>query len=160
MPVKVDLLGPGMYIFFAFFVLIGIFGIWMMIDTMRAKRRSRKMFHNVPREPLSIYALCGGLYMVLLLLMIVLIAVFNKQNILAMVVLFAAPILVIVELAYLLRVVYPKPAKGEAPSPVIPGSTRDLKRKDSGSEAKLTDDNFLDRPDEKKPAKKAKKDKS
>ncbi|MCL2882156.1 MAG: hypothetical protein FWF45_04615 [Coriobacteriia bacterium] len=111
MPGQISLLGPGMYIFFAFFILIGIFGVWMMIDTMRSKRRNRKMFHNVPREPLSIYALCGGLYMVLLLLMIVLIAVYNKQNALAMVVLFAAPILVIAELAYLLRVVYPKPAK-------------------------------------------------
>jgi len=156
----INIIGPGMYVFFGLFVLIAACGVWMMIDSARAKRRNRKMFHHIPREPLSVYRLCGGIYMALFLLMIVLIAATSKPSNLAMVVLIAAPFMVIVELAYLLRVVYPKPAKEGSSSSVIPGSTRDLKRKGSGSEAKLTDDNFLDRPDEKRPAKKAKKDKS
>lgn len=115
--------GPGLYIFSGLFVVIGILGVWMMIDTTRAKRRDNKQLHHIPHEPLSVYALCGGLYMALFLLMVVMIAITGKLSPLAMGVLFAALPMVVIELAYLLRVVFPKPAKPEKHSP--PKSLKD-----------------------------------
>jgi len=102
--------GPGLYIFSATFIVIAILGIWMMLDTTRPARRRRKAAEHIPREPLSFYALCGGLYMALFLVMVIFL-VLGAQQTFTMIVLFTAPIMIVIELAYLLRVVYPKPRK-------------------------------------------------
>ncbi|MCL2332674.1 MAG: hypothetical protein FWC54_04215 [Actinomycetia bacterium] len=102
--------GAGLYVFFSIFILLAICGVWMMLDTTRAKRRLRRELEHIPREPLSVYALCGGLYTVLFLLVIALTVAGARQT-LTMIVLIAAPLMIVVELAYLLRVVYPKPNK-------------------------------------------------
>jgi L-asparagine transporter-like permease len=102
--------GPGLYLFSATFIVIALLGVWMMIDTTRTKRRLRKEQEQIPREPLSFYALCGGLYTALFLVMVIFL-ILGAQQTFTMLVLFTAPLMIIVELAYLLRVVYPKPRK-------------------------------------------------
>jgi len=104
--------GPGLYIFFGTFILLAVCGVWMMLDTTRAKRKRRKADEHIPREPLSFYALCGGLYTAFFLLVMVLTVAGARQTF-TMGVLITAPLMVLVELAYLLRVVYPKPKKPE-----------------------------------------------
>jgi len=136
MPGKVNLIGPGMYVFFGLFVLIAVFGVWMMIDTTRPKRRLNKKLNHIPHEPLSAYVLCGGLYMALFLLMLVLIAASGKQSPVAMAVLFVAPFMAVIEVAYLLRVVYPKPVKEQAGKK--PGKKQQADREDEPGE-----DDFL-----------------
>ncbi len=101
----------GFYIFGAFFLAVAACGVWMMIDTMRPKRRKQKAFKNIPREPLEIYALLGGVYAVLILLIYVLSFTAGAPTVLSMIALPGAPIMIAVELAYLLRVVVPKASK-------------------------------------------------
>jgi L-asparagine transporter-like permease len=102
--------GPGYYIFVSVFIMAAVCGVWMMIDTLRAKRRQQKTQHHIPREPLSVYALAGGLYAALLLLVFVL-SLAGATQTFAMAVVVATPFMLGAELAYLLRVVYPKPPK-------------------------------------------------
>ncbi|MCL2655646.1 MAG: hypothetical protein FWD65_08190 [Coriobacteriia bacterium] len=140
---------PGLYIFSGFFILVAILGVWMMIDTTRKKRRNRKTFHNIPREPLLFYAFCGGLYMVLWLVMFIMLATSGAQSSAGMtlmtVILVAAIFMVVVELAYLLRVVYPKAAKAAGK----PGPGKTKKQPVAVAEEPPGEDNFLDQIGEK-----------
>ena len=152
--------GPGLYIFSGFFILIGLLGIWMMIDTTRAKRRLNKSMNHIPHEPLSVYALCGGLYAAAFLAAILLYAINAKQT-LFMIFPLAGPILVLVELAYLLRVVFPKsaPAASSAKEPKRPQHPDAIKPKPD--EAEDEEETFLPSySEEKTPAPATSKSKS
>ena len=119
-------LSTGYYLINVGFILVAALGVWMMIDTMRAKRRSRKQLENIPREPLMCYALLGGIYAILLLLTFAL-ALANVRQSPAMAVVIGAPVMIALELVYLLRVVYPKsPAHrdgGSSPDAAPEGSS-------------------------------------
>jgi ABC-type nickel/cobalt efflux system permease component RcnA len=101
----------GFYIFGAIFVLIAGLGVWMMVDTMRPKRRKQKAFKNIPREPLAIYACFGGLYAVLILLIWVLSLSTGAPDAMSMIALAGVPLMILVEMTYLLRVAFPKGGK-------------------------------------------------
>lgn len=157
----IDIIGPGMYVFFGFFVVVAACGVWMMIDSARAKRRNNKIFHHVPHEPLSVYRLCGGIYTIVFLLMVLLTIIQAKQTSLSMIVLLAAPFMVIIELAYLLRVVYPKPSKLATEQVAAMGEkSEEQNKKHNAGKKKLEEDNFFDQPEEKEPSPKSSKDKS
>lgn len=104
--------GPGFYIIEIVYVCAALFALAMIFDAMRPLRPKRLAqiieLTGKKREPLAFYQIVGGIYV-----LIVVAAQFSFTpagvKLAAMALL---PIMAVIEVAYLLRVVFPKVPQG------------------------------------------------
>lgn len=104
------------YVIIAIYVVIAIGAIAIIFDAMRAKRTQafadlRRAGHK--REPLWLYQVFSGLY----LLVFILAQFPSTPHQFKAVAIFAIPVMIAFELAYLLRVVFPKYVTDEPAAP-------------------------------------------
>lgn len=103
------------YIIIAIYVVIALGAIAIIFDAMRAKRT--RAFADLQRaghrrEPLWLYQVFAGLY-----LLVFIFAQFpSTPHQFKAVAIFSIPVMIAFELAYLLRVVFPKYVTNESPS--------------------------------------------
>lgn len=97
-------LGPGYYIIIGIYVLVAAGALAIIIDAMRPKRTDAIKALGRRREPVWLYQILSGVYLVVFAL-----AQFSGMpHQFKAAAIFAIPVMVAVEIAYLLRVVFPK----------------------------------------------------
>lgn len=100
-------LSAGYYIIIGIYVLVALGALGVIIDAMRPKRsqaRTSLKAAGIKREPLWLYQVFAGLY----LLVFILSQFPSTPHQFKAVAIFAIPVMVAFEVAYLLRVVFPK----------------------------------------------------
>ena len=100
-------LSAGYYIIIGIYVLVAVGALAVIIDAMRPKRshaRASLKAAGIKREPLWFYQIFAGLY----LLVFVLSQFSSTPHQFKAVAIFAIPVMVAFEVAYLLRVIFPK----------------------------------------------------
>lgn len=116
--------GPGYYVLGGIAALIMLCALALVIDPMRSKRSSAYEIYlkaGARKAPLYIYQILGLLYV----LISILAAVPSFRDKLAMISVVGLPIILITEIVYLLRVVYPKPL-------ATPTSVEEIIKNDDG----------------------------
>lgn len=99
--------GPGYYIIIGIYVLVAVSALFIIFDAMRPKRSdtiARLKAQGLRRGPLWIYQILAGIYLIVFIL-----AQFpvTPHQFKAAAVL-SIPLMVAVDIVYLLRVVFPK----------------------------------------------------
>ena len=108
-------LGPGYYIIIGTYVLVSVGCLAIIIDAMRPKRTDAIAALGRKREPVWIYQILAGIYLIIIAL-----AQFTGMpHVFKAAAIFAIPVTIAVEIAYLLRVVFPKqPTKQSGPTSI------------------------------------------
>lgn len=97
-------LGPGYYIIIGLYVLVAIGALALIVDAMRPKRTDALKALGRRREPVWIYQILAGMYLAVFVL-----AQFKGlSGVIKLAAVFSIPVILAVEIAYLLRVVFPK----------------------------------------------------
>ena len=109
------ILGPGYYILTAIYVIVAGAALAVIIDAMRPKRSQQRASlrrAGIKREPLWLFQIFAGLY-----LLVFIFAQFPATpHWFKAVAIFAIPVMIAFEIAYLLRVVFPKYVTSETAS--------------------------------------------